>query len=76
MDPRRYLSTTVHDGIRWWRVIEQGVPMCKDTQSLEAALATYWKWAKVERIPDDVPVPVWDGEKGVFTHVGGILHEI
>lgn len=53
--PKCYLSTSHGQ----WRVINQGMPVCKDMPSREEALAA----AKLLSV---TPTELWDGDAGVF----------
>lgn len=53
--PKCYLSTS--EGL--WRVINQGMPICKDMPSREQALAA----AKQVGV---TPTALWDGDEGAF----------
>ena len=53
--PKCYLSTSEGQ----WRVINQGMPVCKDMPSREQALAA----AKQVAV---TPTALWDGDEGAF----------
>jgi hypothetical protein len=56
LTPRTYLSTS--DGR--WRVIDQGMPLCRDVPDRADAVRA----AKQSRIKDAELLPVWNGDKG------------
>lgn len=72
--PDRYLSTNADPnggGGRLWRVIGAGgMPECADSD-LDDALVTFMLHDRAKTRQADIPV--WDGDKGVFTTLGAYL---
>ena len=64
--PSRYLSaSTGSDGVRRYRVIYGGQPLCADKATLEeawAVLKPYWPTTKAT-------VDLWDGDVGEFQEI-------
>lgn len=64
-NPRRYLSVSTRDGIRRYRAMSGGQPLCADKYTLEeawACLKPYWPTTKAT-------VDLWDGDRFEFTEI-------
>jgi len=61
--PKTYMSTSTRAGVRHWRTIRGGTPLCADATEPGAAVQSY---LFCFRYDDTKPTtaPLWDGDRG------------